>query len=38
VYEVAWIARPDLDGLTVHPSMRLRIEHGYERRAEPYLG
>lgn len=36
--EVTWVARPDLDELPIHPSMRLRIEHGYERGAEPYLG
>jgi ADP-ribose pyrophosphatase YjhB (NUDIX family) len=36
--KVAWIARPDLDDLSIHPSMRLRIDHGYEQRAEPYLG
>jgi ADP-ribose pyrophosphatase YjhB (NUDIX family) len=36
--EVCWIARGELEGLHIHPSMRLRIEHGYERRPEPYIG
>jgi len=36
--DVRWIARQDLDGVSIHPSMRLRIDHGYERRAEPYIG
>lgn len=36
--EVAWIARPDLDGLPIHPSMRLRITHGYAEGVTPYLG
>ncbi|MDZ5447928.1 NUDIX domain-containing protein [Micromonospora sp. 4G57] len=35
---VRWVARRDLDGLAVHPSMRLRIEHGFEHRGEPYIG
>ena len=33
--EVVWVARDDLAGLDVHPSIRLRIEHGYVER-EPY--
>jgi ADP-ribose pyrophosphatase YjhB (NUDIX family) len=36
--EVRWVARDDLDALTIHPSMRLRIDHGFERRPEPYIG
>jgi ADP-ribose pyrophosphatase YjhB (NUDIX family) len=36
--EVRWVARDELDALPIHPSMRLRIDHGYERRAEPYIG
>ncbi|MEU7875156.1 NUDIX domain-containing protein [Dactylosporangium sp. NPDC049140] len=36
--EVCWISRADLDGLTIHPSMRLRIDHGYEGRSAPYIG
>lgn len=34
--EVAWVSRNDLAGLDIHPSIRLRIEHGFERRSEPY--
>lgn len=36
--EVRWVARDELDELPIHPSMRLRIDHGYEHRAEPYIG
>ena len=36
--EVRWVPRAELDGLLIHPSMRLRIDHGYERRPEPYIG
>ncbi|NJC70833.1 NUDIX domain-containing protein [Planosporangium thailandense] len=36
--EVRWVSRDELDSLPIHPSMRLRIDHGYERRAEPYIG
>jgi ADP-ribose pyrophosphatase YjhB (NUDIX family) len=36
--EVAWIGAGSLDTLHIHPSMRLRIDHGYERRPEPYIG
>lgn len=36
--EVRWISRSDLDSLAIHPSMRLRIDHGYERRPTPYIG
>ncbi|MDX5460189.1 NUDIX domain-containing protein [Micromonospora tulbaghiae] len=36
--EVRWVSRSELDNLSMHPSMRLRIDHGYERRAEPYIG
>ncbi|MGC5332256.1 NUDIX hydrolase [Micromonospora sp. DT62] len=35
---VRWVNRGDLDALPIHPSMRLRIDHGYERRREPYIG
>ncbi|WP_174188478.1 NUDIX hydrolase [Nocardia barduliensis] len=35
---VRWVARDDLDSLEIHPSIRLRIDHGYARRAEPYIG
>lgn len=33
-----WFGREDLDQLDIHPSMRLRIDHGFGRRAEPYIG
>jgi len=36
--EVEWVVSGALDGLNIHPSMRLRIDHGYEHRAEPYIG
>jgi ADP-ribose pyrophosphatase YjhB (NUDIX family) len=36
--EVRWISRESLDELPIHPSMRLRIDHGYERNGEPYIG
>jgi 8-oxo-dGTP pyrophosphatase MutT (NUDIX family) len=35
--EVLWVAREELSGLNVHPSIRLRIEHGYEGRRQPYF-
>lgn len=34
--EVLWVAPADLDELNIHPSIRLRIRHGLEERAEPY--
>ncbi|WP_431973968.1 NUDIX domain-containing protein [Micromonospora haikouensis] len=36
--EVRWISREELPSLPIHPSMQLRINHGYERRPEPYIG
>ncbi|NEA59493.1 NUDIX domain-containing protein [Streptomyces sp. SID13666] len=37
--EVRWIAPADLDSLTIHPSMLLRIRHGLDdSRHEPYIG
>lgn len=36
--EVRWVAKDDLSTLTIHPSMRLRIDHGYEGRSKPYIG
>ncbi|PJT47907.1 NUDIX hydrolase [Streptomyces albidoflavus] len=37
--EVRWVDALDLDALTIHPSMRLRIEHGLDAaRTEPYIG
>ncbi|MEV6488561.1 NUDIX domain-containing protein [Actinoplanes sp. NPDC051633] len=36
--EVRWVTRDQLDGLPIHPSMRLRIDHGYQQRPAPYIG
>ncbi|MFF9341624.1 NUDIX hydrolase [Streptomyces sp. NPDC014773] len=37
--EVRWVDPADLDDLDVHPSMRLRIQHGLdETRGAPYIG
>lgn len=36
--QVRWVAQADLDDLPIHPSMRLRIDHGYANSAEPYIG
>src|SRR2546421_5435545 len=36
--EVRWVPQAQLDELSIHPSMRLRINHGYENRDTPYIG
>ena len=36
--EVKFVAPARLDGLNIHPSMRLRIDHYLERRSAPYIG
>jgi hypothetical protein len=36
--EVRWVARESLGGYAMDRSMRLRIGHFLEGRAEPYLG
>jgi ADP-ribose pyrophosphatase YjhB (NUDIX family) len=36
--EVEWIAPGRLDSLNMHPSMRLRIDHYFEKRRWPYIG
>jgi hypothetical protein len=36
--EVAFVDPNRLDELNIHPSMRMRIEHGLSDRAEPYIG
>jgi 8-oxo-dGTP pyrophosphatase MutT (NUDIX family) len=36
--ELRWVSRDELDQLAIHPSMRLRIDHFFEDREEPYLG
>ncbi|MGV9213841.1 NUDIX hydrolase [Micromonospora sp. RB23] len=35
---VVWVARNQLDWLPMHPSMRLRVDHGLERLPVPYIG
>ncbi|MGH8623927.1 MAG: NUDIX hydrolase [Gammaproteobacteria bacterium] len=34
--EVLWVEPARLDDLNIHPSIRLRIQHGYEHRTEPF--
>ncbi|WP_328304447.1 NUDIX hydrolase [Actinomycetospora sp. NBC_00405] len=34
--EVVWVPRAELDGIDVHPSIRLRIDHGFRTDAPPY--
>jgi ADP-ribose pyrophosphatase YjhB (NUDIX family) len=36
--QVAFVDPSRLDELNIHPSMRMRIEHGLAERAEPYIG
>lgn len=36
--QVRWVPQDELDTLAIHPSLRLRIDHGYANRAEPYIG
>jgi 8-oxo-dGTP pyrophosphatase MutT (NUDIX family) len=36
--EVVWVEPPDVEGLTMDPSMRKRLGHYLEQRAAPYLG
>jgi hypothetical protein len=36
--EVEFVAPAQLDSLNIHPSMRLRIDHYFERRSAPYIG
>jgi ADP-ribose pyrophosphatase YjhB (NUDIX family) len=35
--EVHWVSRGDLAALNIHPSIRLRIEHGFANRTKPYF-
>ncbi|MEW2145764.1 NUDIX domain-containing protein [Micromonospora vinacea] len=35
---VRWVAQDQLNDLPIHPSMKLRIDHGFECRTEPYVG
>lgn len=34
--EVLWVEPAKLDSLTIHPSIRLRIQHGFEHRTTPF--
>jgi 8-oxo-dGTP pyrophosphatase MutT (NUDIX family) len=34
--EVLWVGPAGLANLNVHPSIRLRIQHGFEHRTEPF--
>ncbi len=36
--DVRWVSCSGLDELAIHPSMRLRIDHGLANRTEPYIG
>ncbi|GAA4411281.1 NUDIX domain-containing protein [Fodinibacter luteus] len=36
--EVVWVRPEELDGLDMHPSMRMRIQHALEERSTPFLG
>ncbi len=36
--EVRWVDPDKLDSLDIHPSMRLRIDHGYQNLSTPYIG
>ncbi|MGW4769811.1 NUDIX hydrolase [Nocardia sp. NPDC004278] len=35
---VRWVRQDELDSLDIHPSIRLRIDHGYANLPEPYIG
>ncbi|WP_280254942.1 NUDIX hydrolase [Nocardia wallacei] len=35
---VRWVAQSELDEMNIHPSVRLRIDHGYANLPQPYLG
>ncbi|WP_432831442.1 NUDIX hydrolase [Dactylosporangium sp. CA-092794] len=36
--EVVWVSPDAIDGLTMHRSMRMRIEHYLTRAGKPHLG
>jgi ADP-ribose pyrophosphatase YjhB (NUDIX family) len=36
--DVRWIRQSELDDLSIHPSMRLRIDHGFEELRQAYIG
>ena len=35
--EVHWVSRGDLDALNIHPSIQLRIDHGFQELSKPYF-
>ncbi|SCE83249.1 ADP-ribose pyrophosphatase YjhB, NUDIX family [Micromonospora viridifaciens] len=35
---VRWVAQHEFADLAIHPSMRLRIDHGFAQEREPYIG
>lgn len=36
--EVYWVPPEELEDLPMHTSMRLRIQHGYQKNDQPYIG
>lgn len=36
--EVGYFSPDEIDGIEMHPSIRLRIQHFLDQRSEPYLG
>jgi hypothetical protein len=36
--EVMCVDPEELEGMAIHPSMRLRIQHGLSEAAAPYIG
>lgn len=38
ILAVAWVQPTELEGLPVHPSVRLRLQHALTRPDHPYLG
>ncbi|MGV9676360.1 NUDIX hydrolase [Nocardia sp. NPDC003482] len=35
---VRWVSQQDLDSFEIHPSIRLRIDHGFANLDQPYIG
>lgn len=36
--QARWVAPDEIDRLNIHPSMRLRIQHGLSEQTSPYIG
>lgn len=36
--EVRWVSAGELSALEIHPSMKLRVDHGFSKREKPYIG